>query len=89
MTRTTNPRQGISKCEHKETLNARMITPDEVQPGDQLIAVLSEYGHTWYAARALTHWDDDYVRDFGDKISEEAANELFPMFQHIGWIYRD
>lgn len=94
MSRTTGPEQHSTykATEHKESLNFYVVSPDEIQPGDQygykIIMIVDTYSKTWWATRGLTHWSDDYVRDHGDKIREEVADFLFPLMHELGYHYR-
>lgn len=94
MTKTTGPAQHpvYVATEHKESLNFHVVSPDEIQPGDQyaykIVMTVDQYGKMWWATKGLTSWSDDYVRDHGDKIREEIAHLLFPLMQHLGYHYR-
>ena len=95
MSRTTGPTQHPNYQDPepaKPTLNFHAITHSEIQKGDRfgykVVMSVPKHGVTWFACKGLTTWDDAYVLDHGDKISEEAANELFPMMQHLGYVYR-
>jgi hypothetical protein len=96
MTRTVGKPQNPAYVDSlkKETLNFNALDyVNEVFPGDQfgykIIMTVDKHGNWWWVTKGLTCWDDAYVRDYGDKISEEAADELFPQMKHLGYRYRN
>lgn len=66
------------------------IAPGDLTPGTQIVALFGEkkvvavvgYGPgDWAAYQGPGDWTDDRVADRGDKLAEEIALRLFPMFR--------
>lgn len=65
----------------KRTLNAYMIQPNEIRPGDRFgykVIVMIYPDAIWTAYRGPTGWPDQRVAEEGDVIDEAAAKLLFP-----------
>lgn len=73
------------------TLDARVIQPGEVQPGDhygyKVVAAVWQACNTWCAFRGPTDWDDERVLNYGDEIPYGAAQALFPTLAGLGRVY--
>jgi hypothetical protein len=80
--------------EHKDTLEAYNISPDEIQSGDQfgykVIAVLDNAGHYWSAFKGYSSWSDDFIRENGERLPKGVACALFyPLSIREDLIYYD
>lgn len=65
--------------------------PDLLGLGDAVVikvCAVRGHGDDWAAYLGLSKWPDEEVIASGDKLSEEAANALFPSFAHAGLVYR-
>jgi hypothetical protein len=67
---------------YTNTCNPQTVHPHELEAhqrfGYKVVAVVGSTGKDWAAYCAPTTWPDDEVATNGDKISEEAAKQLFP-----------
>lgn len=65
--------------------------PSEMEPEDKfglkVVAVIG-VGPDWAAYMGFTDWPDEMVATNGDKITKEAAENLFPAIARTGREYR-
>ena len=82
---------GYREVNKNGTMNPYVVSPYQVQPGDRygykIVAVIYP-SNQWAAYMGLTHWDDDYVANHGDKIIKDIAEKLFPSIS-IDRIYNE
>lgn len=75
-----------------ETLNAYVEDGTHILPGNRfgykVIAVVGGTGKDWSAYIGLTHQSDDEIARNGDKLSQVAAEALFPVFVYAELRYR-
>ena len=71
--------------------NAYVTRPNDIHGGDQfcyvVVAVVDEGNHLWAAYRGLADTSPEDVASNGDKISQEAAESLFPSLANSGLMY--
>lgn len=75
-----------------EIKNAYHATEADIQPGARFgYMVVAEVGpdNNWAAYRGLVGWSPERVALHGDKISQEAAEGLFPVMKWAGLFYRE
>ena len=75
------------------TLNAYLVRPDEVKPGDRygykVVVVVDEYVPQWRAYKGPTSWTDEHVAFNGDALTEKEACAMFPSIAASGRDYRN
>ena len=76
MTRTSEP------SFEEDTLNAYVIQPDEIQPGDRfgykVILVVDKHIKMFRAYYGGTEKTDNQIQSNGDSVSEDVVKVLFP-----------
>jgi hypothetical protein len=74
-----------------DTLNSYLIEPEEIKDGDKygykIIAWVFKAFNGWCAFSGPTSWSDEQVANYGNEISENVANLLFPTLAGSGRVY--
>lgn len=74
------------------TLHPDLARPGDLKSGDALgvkvMAIVGGSGRDWAAYQAPTDWSDRQVLEEGNKIPQNAAEQLFPVMVRAGLIYR-
>lgn len=71
--------------------NAYNATEADIQPGAKFgYVIVAEVGHDndWAAYRGPADWSPERVALHGQRISKEAAEDLFPIMKWVGLHYR-
>lgn len=65
--------------------------PGLLGPGDAValkVCAVKGFDNDWAAYQGFSYWSDGEVAASGDKLSEDAANAIFPGFAQAGLMYR-